>query len=516
MVHWRVSMRKIREILRLRYERKLSHAKIGQSCGVGETTVSDCLCRAVAAGLSWPLPGDLDDDALERRLYPGQAASPGQPPPPDFSYIHTELRKKSVTLQLLWQEYKQAKDGGYQHSQFCHLYRDYRRGTEYSFRNNYKAGEKMFVDYAGQTVPIHCAATGVVRQAQIFIAVLGASNYTYAEATWSQELAHWVTSHVRAFTFLGGTPEAVIPDNLRSAVSRACRYEPDLNPAYCHMANYYQVAIIPARPRQPKDKAKAECGVLVVERWILAALRKRRFFSLAELNTAIHELLAILNRRPFRKMRGSRLELFETMDKPALRPLPVAAYEYANFKLARVGINYHVEVDGHCYSVPYKLVQERVEVRYTESIIEVIHNSRRVASHPRSFARGCYTTLAEHMPPAHQKYTEWTPERMTRWAGEAGAAVAEVAAAILRSKPHPEQGFKAILGLIRLGDKHGRQRLKAACEQALTSGTPRYQTVKMILEPAGPRRRRPGKDEKKDTDRPTPDHPNIRGRSYYN
>ena len=515
MAHWRVSMRKIREILRLRHERGLSHVKIGLSCGVGESTVGDCLLRAVAAGITWPLPEGLDDEALELRLYPGKVGGASQPPKPDFSYIHSELRKKSVTLQLLWQEYKHAHPNGYRYSQFCQLYREYRKGTEYSFRNSYKAGEKLFVDYAGQTVPIHCAKTGVVRHAQIFIAVLGASNYTYAEATWSQELVHWVTSHVRAFTFFGGTPDVVVPDNLRSAVNRACRYDPDLNPAYCHMASYYQVAVIPARPRHPKDKAKAECGVLVVERWILAALRKRRFFSLEEVNAAIQELLGSLNHRPFRKMRGSRAELFETLDKPALRPLPAATYEYANFKLAKVGINYHIEVDGHFYSVPYKLVREKVEVRYSDSTIEIIHNCQRVASHRRSYMRGNYTTLTEHMPPAHQKHTEWTPERMTRWAGEAGEAVAKMAAAILRSKPHPEQGFNAILGLIRLADKHGRDRLNDTCAKALASGSPRYQTVKVLLEPGGPRRRR-GKDVRNDTDRPTPEHRNIRGRSYYN
>lgn len=516
MVHWRVSVRKIREILRLRHKQGLSHAKIAFSCALGETTVGECLQRAAAARLSWPLPDDIDDNALERLLYPGPAATASQPPTPDFDYMHTELRKKSVTLQLLWAEYKEAHADGYGYSQYCHLYREWRRGTEYCYRNSYKAGEKLFVDYAGQTVPIHCAETGAVRNAEIFIAVLGASNYTYAEATWSQELAHWVTSHVRTFTFLEGLPEVVVPDNLRSAVSRACRYDPDLNPTYCHMARYYQVAIIPTRRRAPRDKAKVESGVLVVERWILAALRKRRFFSLAELNVAIRELLTKLNHRPFRKMRGSRQELFETLDRPALRPLPAAPYEYANFKLARVAINYHVEVDGHCYSVPYKLVQERVEVRYTESTIEVIYNNRRVASHARSFARGGYTTLTDHMPPAHQKMTAWTPERMTRWAGEAGAAVARLSETIMRSRPHPEQAFKTILGLIRLGEKHGKDKLNDACEHAMTMGAPRYQMVKMILEPAGAKRRRPAKDPKSDADRPTPEHRNIRGRSYYN
>ena len=509
-------MRKIREILRLRNEQGLSHAKIAAGCGVGETTVGDCLQRAAAVRLGWPLPDGIDDDALERLLYPGPVATASQPPRPDLGYVHTELRKKSVTLQLLWQEYIEENPGGYKYSQYCHIYKQYRKDTEVSFRNNHKAGEKLFVDYAGQTAPIYSVDTGAVREAQIFIAVLGASNYTYAEATWSQELTHWITSHVRAFTFLGGTTDAVVPDNLRSAVTRACRYDPDLNPAYCHMANYYGVAIIPARPYKPKDKAKAEAGVLLVERWILAALRKRRFFSLTELNQAIAELLAKLNARPFRKMRGSRLALFETLDKPALKPLPPVPYEYANFKLARVGINYHVEVDSHCYSVPYKLVQERVEVRFTESAIEVIHNNKRVASHARSFARGGYTTLAEHMPPAHQKHVQWTPERMTRWAGEAGPAVARLAEAILQAQQHPEQGFKSILGLIRLGRKHGTDKLNVACEQALTSGNPRYKMVKLVLEPVPTRRRRPVSDKKRDADRPTPEHRNIRGRSYYN
>ena len=431
---------------------------------------------------------------------------------PDFALIHTELRKQSVTLQLLWQEYKLAHADGYQYSQFCFHYKEFKKTLEYSFRNTYKAGEKLFVDYAGQTVAVYDNFDGTTRHAQIFIAVLGASSYTYAEATWSQELPNWISSHVRAFEFYGGTPQVIVPDNLKSAVTRACRYDPDINPTYFHMASHYHAAVIPARPYRAKDKAKAEAGVLLVERWILAALRNRRFSSLAELNSAIKELLARLNTRKFRKMPGSRRDLFATLDMSALRPLPERAYEYVNFKLAKVNINYHVEVDSHNYSVPYTLVQKRVEIRYSDSGIEVFHKGERIASHPRSFAKGGYTTLTDHMPPSHKKYVAWTPERMIRWAGESGVATAQVAEAIIGGKRHPEQGFKAVLGLIRLGDKFGKDKLEAACAKAVAIGAPRYQTIKSLLA-LGPQRHNP---EAEVLERPTPEHGNIRGRTYYN
>jgi len=514
MAHWRVSVRKIKEILRLRYEAGLSLAKVAQSCAVGETTVGECLSRAAAAGVTWPLPDDLDDETLESLLYQSGGRQKAElPPMPDFGIVHTELRKKSVTLQLLWQEYKLSCPNGYQYSQFCFHYKEFKKTLEYSFRNSYKGGEKLFVDYAGQTVTVYDVHGGVgAREAQIFIAVLGASSYTYADATWSQELPNWIASHVRAFDFMGGTAAILVPDNLKSAVTRPCRYDPDVNPAYFHMASYYHAAVIPARPYRPKDKAKAEAGVLLVERWILAALRRRRFSSLAELNAAIRELLVALNARKFRKMPGSRRDLFETLDMPELRALPERPYAYVNFKLARVNINYHVEVDGHNYSVPYTLVQKQVEIRYGDGAVEVFHKGDRVASHPRSFSKGGYTTLGEHMPPSHQKYAAWTPERMIRWAGESGEATANVASVIIGGKRHPEQGFKAVLGLIRLGDKFGKERLEAACAQALTIGAPRYQTIKSLLV-LGPKK---NEGETAALERPTPSHGNIRGRTYYN
>ncbi|MCX6111147.1 MAG: IS21 family transposase [Proteobacteria bacterium] len=506
-------MRKVREMLRLRYESGLSFAKIALSCGVGETTVGECINRAKAAGLTWPLSHDLDDETLDGLLYQASGCQTIEPPPmPDFGMVHTELRRKSVTLQLLWQEYKQTHPTGYQYSQFCFHYKEFKKTLEYSFRNSYKGGEKLFVDYAGQTVTIYDPRNGGPREAQIFIAVLGASSYTYAEATWTQELPNWISSHVRAFEFFGGSTSILVPDNLKSAVTRPCRYDPDINPAYFHMASYYRAAVIPARPYRPKDKAKAEAGVLLVERWILAALRRHRFSSLADLNAMIATMLVSLNARRFRKMPGSRRDLFETLDVPELTPLPDQRYEYVNFKLARVNINYHVEVEGHNYSVPYTLVQKQVEIRYGDAVIEVFNKGERVASHPRSYTKAGYTTLSEHMPPSHQKYASWTPERMIRWAGEAGEATAKAASAIIGGKRHPEQGFKAVLGLIRLGDSLGKERLEAACAQALKIGSPRYQTIKNIIA-------LPLKRDDQDTatiERPTPAHGNIRGKAYYN
>lgn len=513
MAHWRVSMRKIREILRLRYECGLSFASISGSCGVGDTTVSDCISRAKAAGVTWPLPHDLDDDTLEALLYQaGGRQHAAAMPMPDFGLIHKELRRKSVTLQLLWQEYKQSHPNGYQYSQFCFHYKEFKKSLEYSFRNTYKGGERLFIDYAGQTVAVYDPRNGGPRAAQVFIAVLGASSYTYAEATWTQTLTDWIASHVRAFEFFGGSAAILVPDNLKSAVTRPCRYDPDVNPAYYHMASYYHAAVIPARPYRPKDKAKAEAAVLLVERWILAALRNSRFASLAELNSAIKALLTHLNSKKFRKMPGSRIELFESLDRPELQPLPKRPYEHLSFKIARVNINYHVEVDGHNYSVPYLLVQKQVEIRYGDAVVEVFFKNERVASHRRSSNKGGYSTLSEHMPPAHQKHAAWTPERMITWAGEAGDATAKVAAAIMKSKRHPEQGFKAVLGLIRLGDAYGKEKLENACEQAINFGAPRYQTIKGLLTMGSKAMR----GEVSAAERPTPTHSNIRGKDYFN
>jgi transposase len=512
MAQERLTMRKIAEVLRLKWECKLSNRAIARSCSISHSTVSEYLRRAQEAGLSWPLPADMGEDTLYELLFPkaSQGSSSRVIPCPDWSWIHTELRKKSVTLRLLWFEYREAHPDGYGYSQFCALYRAWSKRLKPSMRLSHKAGEKIFVDYAGQTVPIVDPETGEVHEAQIFIGVLGASNYTYAEAQESQELANWIGGHVRMFAFLGGVPEIVVPDNLKSGVKHASRYEPDLNPTYQDLAEHYGIAVIPARPRKPKDKAKAEVGVQVVERWILARLRNRTFFSLAELNRAIRELLDEINARRMEHLARSRCELFEELDKPALRPLPEQPYEFAEWKKATVNIDYHVEFDKHYYSVPYTLIHKEVWIRATQSTLEIFHNRKRIASHRRSKSRGHHTTVAEHMPSAHQKYLEWSPERLTHWAHKIGPHTAQFVQVLLESRRHPEQAYRSCLGILRLGERHGEERLEAACHRALAANIHSYKGIKNILD---------AKLDQVELNPPltvVPDsHENIRGQEYY-
>jgi transposase len=416
-----------------------------------------------------------------------------------------------VTLTLLWEEYRSQHPGGYQYSRFCDLYRDWCGQLTTSMRQIHKAGEKMFVDYAGHTLPIVDRSTGEIREAQIFVAVLGASSYTFAEATWSQALADWIGSHTRALSFFGGVPQIIVPDNLKSGVNKPCRYEPDLNPTYNDLALHYGTAVIPARVRKPKDKAKAEVAVQVVERWILARLRNRTFFCLAEANAAIAELLEDLNNRPFKKLPGSRREAFETLDQPALRPLPEAPYEFAEWKKARVNIDYHVEVLGHYYSAPYQLLKQQLDVRLTATTVECFHKNKRVASHRRSDLKGRHSTLAEHMPKAHQEYAGWDAKRLIGWATTAGADTAALVEKILAPRAHPQQGFRAALGLMRLGKLHGQDRLEAACKRALLTGATSYKSVASILERGLDRQALP---EPKAPAAPI-NHRNIRGNTYY-
>jgi transposase len=415
MAQERLTMRKIAEVLRLKWECHLSNRAIARSCSISHSTVAEYLQRAQEAGLNWPLPVDMGEDTLYELLFPKAPRSPSSRviPCPDWSWIHTELRKKSVTLRLLWFEYREAHPDGYGYSQFCALYREWSKHLNPSMHLSHKGGEKVFVDYAGQTVPIVDPDSGEVHEAQVFIGVLGASNYTYAEAQESQELVNWIGAHVRMFAFLGGVPEIVVPDNLKAGVKHPSRYEPDLNPTYQDLAEHYGIAVIPARVRKPKDKAKVEVGVQVVERWILARLRNRTFFSLADLNRAIRELLDELNARQMEHLERSRCELFEELDKPALSPLPDQPYEFAEWKKATVNIDYHVEFEKHYYSVPYTLLHKEVWIRATQSTIEIFRNRKRIASHRRAKSPGRHTTVSEHMPPAHQKYLEWTPERLT-------------------------------------------------------------------------------------------------------
>lgn len=504
-------MRRIKDVLRLQAA-GLSRRQVAKSCGIARSTVAEYLKRAEAAGLSWPLPASLDDTELEQRLFPPPVTIPAeQRAMPDWPLVHRELKRKGVTLQLLWDEYKAATPEGYQYSWFCEHYRAWLGKVDVVMRQDHRAGEKLFVDYAGQTVEIVDRDTGEVKEAQIFVAVLGASNYTYAEATLTQTLPDWIGSHVRAFSYFGAVPAILIPDNIKSGVHLAHRYEPELNATYAEMGRHYGVAIIPTRSAKPRDKAKVESGVLVVERWILARLRNRSFFSVAELNAAIAELLEDLNARPFKKLPGNRKELFETLDRPAMRALPGSAYEYAEWKKVRVNIDYHVAIDKHYYSVPYQLVKEELEARVTSNIVELLHKGKRVTSHRRSRRPGRHTTVTAHMPKAHRDYAEWTPERLVRWAKETGRATAKLVETILTSRPHPQHGFRACLGIMRLGKTYGEVRLEAASRRALAIGACSYKSVESILKNGLDKKPLPATT----VESPAIEHDNLRGPDYY-
>lgn len=510
----RLSMRKIKEVLRLKWELNQSNKQIAQSCKIARSTVREYLERANGANLSWPLDPALDDAALETLLFPVSPAEPSsdrrQMPP--MGYLFKELKKKGVTLQLLWYEYKEANPDGYQYTQFCHHYSQWLKKLDVTLRQTHRAGEKLFIDYAGQTVPIIDPATGEVTEAQIFIAALGASSYTFAEASLAQDLPSWTRSHVHAFEFFGGVPEILVPDNLKSGVKHPCRYEPDINPTYQDLADHHGTAVIPARVRRPRDKAKAESAVFVAERWILAALRNHTFFSLAELNQAIAHKLSVLNKRKFQKMDTTREKLFESLDKPALKPLPAQPYEYAEWKKAKVNIDYHIESEHRYYSVPYQLARQQVDLRLTAATVEVFFKNKRVASHPRIYQQGGFVTRIEHMPKSHQKHLQWTPSRIIRWAEKIGPKTRDLVKRIMENRPHPEQGFRSCLGIMRLADHYSPSRLEKACERALTIKAYSYKNVKSILKTGLDRQ--PLLFEDLDP-KPIPLHKNIRGDKYY-
>jgi len=513
MANKRKSMRKVRQVLRLAWEAGLRQREISRSLSLSPTTVAEYLRRAKDAGLSWPLPESLDDSQLESQLFPvSPKGKNDRRPLPVWSSVHRELTRKGVTLVLLWEEYKAIHPDGLQYSQFCDRYRAWSGKLDLVMRQHHRAGEKLFVDYAGQTVPVIDPSTGEIREAQIFVAALGASHYTYAEATWTQTLPDWIASHIRCFEFLGSVPALLVPDNLKNAVTKPCRYEPDANATYEDLADHYGTAILPARVRRPRDKSKVENSVLLVERWILARLRHHTFFSLSELNSAIRKLLERLNSKPFKKVPGCRKELFEQLDRPAMKPLPGERYSYAEWKKARVHIDYHVEVLGHYYSVPYALVKQQLDVRITAHTVELLHRNKRVASHRRSFLKGCHTTLTAHMPKAHQQYANWTPRRLVSWAEKTGPATAGLVSTILTHRKHPQQGFRSCLGIMRLGKAYGDERLEAACRRAVKLEAFSFRSVHSILKNGLDRQSLLAMEE--ETSEPI-DHPNIRGGSYY-
>ena len=507
-----LSMRKIKEILRLKWESTLGDRQVAKSCGVSRSTVSDYVCRAKAAGLSWPLPEELDEDTLAGLLFPPTEPTTSQTPLPDWAEVHRELKHKGVTRWLLWSEYKDRYPDGLQYSQYCQRYRDWRATQSVVMRQDHKAGEKLFVDYAGMTLEVIDRRTGEIRKASIFVATLGASSYTYAEATLSQSLPDWLGSHVRTLAFLGGCPTVVIPDNLKTGVTHPSFYEPELNPSYVDLARHYHLAVIPARVRRPRDKAKVEVHVQIVEREILAPLRHRPFFSLDELNEALRQGVDRVNRRPLQKQRISRQQLFEQLDQPALRPMPNHPYQFGEWKRAKVHPDYHIELVGHYYSVPHPLVRQTLDVRFNAHTVEIFRKGQRVASHRRSFQRGAHTTITEHMPKAHQRAGNMTPQRLLDWAQNIGPDTETWVRVALKRRPHPEQGFRTCLGALNLAKRYGKDRLNAACKRALTVNAFSYRSLESMLKHKLDQQPLP---KEKQTSIALPEHPNVRGPDYF-
>jgi transposase len=503
-------MRKIHDVLRLSAA-GMSKRKIAASLGVSATAAGECIRRARRAGLSWPVPEGLTDEALECRLYPpATVPANDRRPRPDWAAVHRELRRSGVTLRLLWEEHRAVHPDGYGYSRYCELYGAWEARLSPTMRQVHIAGERMFVDYAGTTLEVIDASTGEAMTAQLFVASLGATNYTYAEATWTQALSDWIGSHTRTFAFIVGVPAMVVSDNLRSGITKACFYEPAVNRTYAEMAAHYGTAIVPARPYRARDKAKVEVAVQVATRFIIAKLRDRKFFSLSELNAAIAELVTQINNRVSRHLGASRCALFEELERSALKPLPAEPYVFAEWKECRVGLDYHIEVEKHYYSVPHQLLREKVWARITARTIEVFHRGKRVAAHVRSSSNRKHTTVREHMPSSHRRYADWTPERLREQAGAIGRHTSALVEIILRERAHPEQGFRASIGILRLAKTYGGERLEAACSRALDIGARSYSSVNSILKnnldhqrPAVP------------ADGPAIAHDNIRGPTYF-
>ena len=513
MANTRLSMRKVREILRLRHEAGLSVREIARSLGISVGVVQNYLTSTHKAGLTWPLPEGVDEERLQALLLvtPSAARAVGRVLP-EMAYLHSELKRKGVTLQLLWEEYRRDHPECYSYPQFCRYYREWAKKLEPTIRQAYRAGEKLFVDWAGPTIPVHDPVTGQVRPASLFVAALGASNYTYAEAFANRQLPAWIEGHIHSYEFLGGVPVLTVADNEKTGVTYPSRYEPGLNPSYQDLATHYGTVMLPTRPHKARDKAKVEAAVLFAERWIIAALRHQTFFSLLELNKAIRELLVHLNDRPFKKLAGSRQSLFEQLDRPALRPLPERRYELAEWRKAKVNIDYHVQVDTHCYSVPYRLVHATVDVRLTARTVELLLNGVRVAAHMRSYERGKATTDPAHRPKSHQQHLEWTPSRLIHWAGaEVGPHCAQAVTRILEIQPHPEMGYRACLGLMRLGRMYGKVRLEQSCARALSLAACSYRSIKSMLQTGLDRQPLMSLSQSP----PVIRHLNVRGADYY-
>jgi transposase len=506
-------MSKLKQLIALQSS-NLGVRGLAAALGLSIGAVSKYLKAVRRCGIGQAEAEALSEAELEQRLFGSMPlAKPVRFVPPDCAWIHQELKRhRHVTLQLLWEEYSaQHGAAAYRRSAFCQIYRRWEARLKRSMRQRHFAGEKLFVDYAGRTVPIYGRSGAEAYRAQLFVGALGASGYAYAEATRTQSLPDWLASHVRALEYYGAAPTIIVPDNPRVGVSKADRYEPRLQRSYEEMAAHYGAVIIPARPYPPKDKSRAELTVLLVCRWILARLRHQRFFSLEELNGAISPLLTELNERPYQRLPGSRRSVFDALDRPAMRALPSTPYMFGEWKEALVAFDYHVDIEGHYYSVPHALVGHTVWARFAARTVEVFFRGQRVASHVRSYQRGAHTTLPEHMPKAHRAHSEWSPRRLIQWGTSIGAHTGAVIEHLLRSKPHPEQGYRACLGMLALSRQYGNARLEAASALAVRLGSPTRWSVKSILESGRDRQAHAGEPSSLEL----PSHDNVRGPSYY-
>lgn len=511
----RLSMRKTKEILRHKWQLGRSHREIAKSLQVSVGAVGTTAARAQEAGLCWDQICQMSEPELEVRLYGRLSEAALQRPAPDCAWIHRERRRAGVTLELLHQEYLSEHPDGYKYTQFCEQYRKFLAARRLTMRQVHIGGEKMFVDYAGKRPWLVDPGTGQRHQVELFVAVLGASNYTYAEATRTQQGPDFIASHIRAYEFMGGVARDTVCDQLRSGVQTPCRYEPKIQATYELMAQHYGTTILPARPLHPRDKAKVEVGVQIAERWLLGRLRNQTFFELEALNEQLWALLEDLNQRPMRVYRASRAELHQRLDRPSLQPLPTERFVYCLWLTPRVNIDYHVEVDHHYYSAPHGLVHQKVDARVTATTVELYHHSQRVAVHPRSYRPGLHTTKTEHMPKAHQKHLEWSPTRIQHWASTVGPRTQQLVLAILQERPHPEQGYRSCLGILRLGKRYTDARLEAACDRALAGGARSYRHVESILKNGLDRLPLTPADSDPAPAKAPGDHPNIRGRGYY-
>ena len=502
-------MRQLRHLLRLAHS-GASSREMARTLGLARSTVQENLKRAEDAGLRWPLPGDLTDDVLEHRLFSHAGVKSGarRRPEPNWGSLVVEMKKPGVTMQILWEEYRAVHAGGYGYSRFCELFRGFEQRLSPSMRQEHAAGDKVFVDYSGKKIAIVDAQTGEIREAEIFVAVLGASGFTYAEATWTQTLADWIGAHVRMFRFYGGVMRLIVPDNLKSGINKSNFYDPDINRSYGMMAAHYGTGVLPARPRRPKDKAKVENGVRFAQMCILGRLRHQRFFSLAEANAAIGGALDRINDHQIRRLATTRRKLFETVERSALAPLPVDDYEFAEWRFARVSLDYHIEYESFFYSVPHSLIREQVDVRATDRTIEIFHRGKRVAAHQRRYGGRRHGTDPDHMPSSHRRYAEWTPERFRRWAASIGPNTEGLIVAILANRPHPEQGFRTCLGVLRLYRDLDPARAETVSARALQIGALTYKSIASII-------------ANRLTDSPAKpsaavvDHANLRGPGYF-